>query len=153
MPAELAKEDQTIQQRISLPNHIIMAGGGFVTSDVKNYPEKVSWDAIIACILGAMVANFQIWHRYLRWCLIMALFLKNVSHQVLVFPLSLCQLPLRYGSIKILWCFHRCVPDFQLAITIEILIVNVVNFFTPKISGGLRWRVSLGSAAFLLSSS
>ncbi|CAK7338982.1 unnamed protein product [Dovyalis caffra] len=109
-----------------MSHHSIMAGGGFVASDVKNYPEKVTWDVVIACILGAMVANF----------LDMAL----VS-PVLVFPVSLCQLPLRYGSIKILWCFHQCVPDFQLAITIEILIVNVVNFLTPKIPGGLGWRI------------
>ncbi|CAK7323977.1 unnamed protein product, partial [Dovyalis caffra] len=60
-----------------------MAGGGFVTSDVKNYPEKVTWDAVIACILEPWWLIFQIWHWYLRWCLIMALFLKNVSHQVI----------------------------------------------------------------------
>ncbi|OIT40371.1 PREDICTED: sugar transport protein 12-like [Nicotiana attenuata] len=36
---------------------------------------------------------------------------------------------------------------FQMAITIGILIANLVNFGTSKISGGWGWRVSLGGAA------
>ncbi|KAG5616097.1 hypothetical protein H5410_015921 [Solanum commersonii] len=36
---------------------------------------------------------------------------------------------------------------FQLAITFGILIANIVNFLTNKISAGWGWRVSLGGAA------
>ncbi|MCD9560431.1 hypothetical protein HAX54_019113 [Datura stramonium] len=36
---------------------------------------------------------------------------------------------------------------FQLAITVGILIANIVNYLTNKISGGWGWRVSLGGAA------
>nr|XP_016492936.1 PREDICTED: sugar transport protein 12-like [Nicotiana tabacum] len=36
---------------------------------------------------------------------------------------------------------------FQLSITVGILIANLVNFGTDKISGGWGWRVSLGGAA------
>ncbi|XP_049391104.1 sugar carrier protein C-like [Solanum stenotomum] len=36
---------------------------------------------------------------------------------------------------------------FQLAITVGILIANIVNFLTNKISAGWGWRVSLGGAA------
>ncbi|PHT63210.1 Sugar transport protein 1, partial [Capsicum annuum] len=37
---------------------------------------------------------------------------------------------------------------FQLAITLGILTVNIVNFLTNKIPGGWGWRVSLGGAAY-----
>uniref|UniRef100_A0A7N2R4L4 Major facilitator superfamily (MFS) profile domain-containing protein n=1 Tax=Quercus lobata TaxID=97700 RepID=A0A7N2R4L4_QUELO len=36
---------------------------------------------------------------------------------------------------------------FQLYITIDILIANVVNYLTAKIKGDHGWRVSLGGAA------
>lgn len=36
---------------------------------------------------------------------------------------------------------------FQMAITIGILVANLVNYFTPNIKNGTGWRVSLGLAA------
>ncbi|KAI6689148.1 hypothetical protein NL676_025976 [Syzygium grande] len=59
------------------------------------------------------------------------------TQSVLLYVLEMAPYKHR-GSLNVL---------FQLSITVGILCVNVVNYFTQKMANGEGWRVSLGSAA------
>ncbi|CAK7338978.1 unnamed protein product [Dovyalis caffra] len=130
-----------------------MAAGGFVTSDVENYPEKVTWDAVIACILGAMVANFSDMALEVQskntndpWWL-------HLSHGGIINAVAVDILVSIAGRILIGLGVGFTTQNFVLFVLIAVCASYLLEMapssycgaFT-NIPGGLGWQISLGSA-------
>ncbi|OIT07791.1 sugar transport protein 12 [Nicotiana attenuata] len=135
-----------------------MAGGNFIPGgggdNPDEYPGKLTGYVAMTCIMAAMgglslamTLEFQAPSSTLLLSILISMLILGrillgigVGFANQSVPIYLSEVaPYKYrGTFNVL---------FQMAITIGILIANLVKFGTSKISDGWGWRVSLGGAA------